>query len=96
MSKLSPEVALPSDPCPVGFVPVNDGSMTAEMFRQWLSIRDMACGPRVFFDRITGYQLTDAEILERVFNGSGVAVVPIYSSILFLVSSLFLIWMVKK
>jgi hypothetical protein len=71
--------------------------MTAEMFRQWLNIRDMTCGPRVFFDRITGNQLTDAEILERIFNGSTpVSVVPTPAAMLLLVSSFVFLWLLKK
>jgi hypothetical protein len=94
------EKSAPSgEPCPPGFTPVNDGSMTAEMFRQWLNIREMTCGPRVFFDAITGRQLTDREILARIFDGSTIpdpAVVPLGDPAIFLVSALFVIFCILR
>lgn len=94
MSKLEEsEPGLDFGPCPEGFVPINDGSMTSEIFAQWLNIHAMTCGPRLFYDAQTGEQLSDHEILVRVFNGTTVldpAVIPLGPSALFLLSALIL------
>jgi hypothetical protein len=82
------DVAQAPEPCPPMAL-ANDGSMTAQMFRQWVAVRQMSCpAPRAFFDRATGERLTDAEILERVFNGSGPAVVPLPGSAWLLLAGL--------
>jgi hypothetical protein len=96
VSKLRPEPAEVSDPCPE-YLNFDKSSMTDEIFRQWLSIREMSCGPRVFFDRITGQPLTDAEILDRVFNGSTpVSVVPLSEAFVFLFMALITLWLLRR
>lgn len=84
--------AVASEPCPAVTLR-NDGSMTDEMFRQWLAVRGMSCPDhrQVFIDRSTGRPLTDAEVLHRVFNGSGVSdpsVVPLPASAWLLVAGM--------
>lgn len=54
------------DPCPPGVVT----GVTGEMLAGFMAIREMSCGERpvrAFFDRATGEQLTDDEILRRIF-----------------------------
>lgn len=79
------------NPCPEDFVPINDGSMTSEVFLQWLHIRKIECGPRLFFDARSGEQLTDQEILVRVFNGSTIPEIPLPGALLLLLSAIFLL-----
>ena len=79
------------NPCPKVFVPIDDGSMTNEMFLQWLHIRKIECGPRLFFDARSGEQLTDQEILVRVFNGSTIPEVPLPGALLLLLTAIFLL-----
>ena len=91
----------PDDPCPEG-VMVNDGSMTAEMFAQFVAVRAMSCGDveferPAFFDRKTGERLTDAEILRRVFNGSDVSVIPLPAGVWLLLAGVgALAWVRRK
>lgn len=97
MSKLDPDEALAPSPCPEGFVPINDGSMSSEMFLQWLAIREIECGPRLFFDAQTGAQLTDQEILVRVFNGSTpLSEVPLPAGLLLLLTTLVILWRFRR
>jgi hypothetical protein len=79
------------NPCPKDFVPINDGSMSSEVFLQWLHIRKIECGPRLFFDAQTGQQLTDQELLVRVFNGSTIPEIPLPSTLILLLSAIFIL-----
>lgn len=88
-------VAEDSEPCPAITIQ-NDGTMTADIFRQWVAVRSMSCGPRTFIDRQTGQTLTDAEILQRIFNGTrieaqkqtDVPTVPLAGTMMMLLSAL--------
>ena len=69
------------DPCPPGLV--LGSTVTDEMLAGFRAIRAMSCGhePRAFFDRASGLPLTDDEITRRIFNGSGVEVIPLPGSL---------------
>lgn len=96
MSKLDPDEAPASNPCPEDFVPMNDGSMEPEFFTAWLAIRKIECGPRLFYDAKTGQQLTDQEILVRVFNGSTIPEVPLPGGIALLLTAIFVLWRLRR
>lgn len=79
---------------------VNDGSMTSEMFAQYAAVRSMSCPVEferpAFFDRRTGERLADAEILARVFNGSGPSVIPLPAGVWLLLAGLGALVIIKR
>jgi hypothetical protein len=86
------------DPCPDTPL-VQPATMTDAMFRQWTAVRSMSCGRRAFFDRATGEQLTDDEILRRVFNGTGIeqpTPVPLPATAALLLAGLAGLWRLRK
>jgi len=95
------DTATAPDPCVTVERPA---SMTDAIFAQWQAVRRMSCPDleverRAFFDRATGEQLTDDEILRRVFNGTGIeqpTPVPLPATAALLLAGLAGLWRLRK